>query len=119
LKLRCKRSATGCRKRWHDDNNHAQAAEVPLTNGPRLFIVTYGARGAGAWHQLARAVHSDAPRVNIADTIGAGDSFQAALLFPLWTIGCIDVDLLARLDAGRIRRALAFAANCAAITCER
>jgi fructokinase len=103
----------------YDDNNHARAAEVLLAKGPKLVIVTYGARGAGAWHRLAGAVRVDAPRVKIVDTIGAGDSFQAALLFMLRTMGCIEADRLARMDGGQIRRALAFAANCAAITCTR
>jgi fructokinase len=74
---------------------------------------------ARAWHRLAGAVEVEAPRVKIVDTIGTGDSFQAALLFMLRMMDCIDADLLARLYAGQIRRALAFATKCAAITCTR
>ncbi len=92
----------------YGDNDHARAAEALLARGPRLFIVTCGARGARAWHRLAGAVQVDAPRVELVDTIGAGDSFQAALLFVLWTMNLIEADLLARLDAGQLGRALTF-----------
>jgi fructokinase len=90
----------------YGDISHAQAAEALLAKGPRLVIVTYGARGARAWHQVAGAVEVEAPHVKIVDTIGAGDSFQAALLFMLRTMNCIEADLLALLHAGQIRHAI-------------
>jgi fructokinase len=55
----------------------------------------------------------------VVDTIGAGDSFQAALLFALHAIGRIKTAALAQANSGELRRALSFAAICAAITCGR
>lgn len=60
-----------------------------------------------------------APRVDVVDTVGAGDSFQAGLLFALRAIGGIAARSLARLSADQLKRALAFAAACAAVTCGR
>jgi fructokinase len=72
-----------------------------------------------AWHKTAGAVEIAAPAVSVVDTIGAGDSFQAALLFALQKQGRIGkADLLALTD-GQLRRALSFAAACAAVTCTR
>jgi fructokinase len=53
------------------------------------------------------------------DTIGAGDSFQAGLLFALRAMGRIRAEPLARLSAHELNRALAFAAAGAALTCGR
>jgi fructokinase len=51
--------------------------------------------------------------------VGAGDSFQAALLFALQAIGRIEAGTLARMSAGELRRVLSFASTCAAFTCGR
>ena len=44
---------------------------------------------------------SQAPAVEVVDTIGAGDSFQAALLFALRAIGRIETASLAQANSGR------------------
>src|SRR5262249_30494814 len=58
-------------------------AEALLAGGCSLFVVTRGTKGAKAWHKRAGTVEVQAPAVEVVDTIGAGDSFQAALLFAL------------------------------------
>ena len=55
------------------------AAGALLTLGPQLAVVTHGGRGATAVTAEHR-VHARAPVVEVVDTIGAGDAFQAALL---------------------------------------
>jgi len=82
-------------------------------------IVTRGARGAQAWHKTAGAVEVAAPPGKVVDTIGAGDSFQAALLFALHAVGRIEATSLARISADELHRALSFASACAAFTCGR
>ena len=61
----------------------------------------------------------EAPAIDVMDTIGAGDSFQAALLFALRAIGRIKSGTLAQLNSDELGRALSFASTCAAITCGR
>jgi fructokinase len=82
-------------------------------------VVTRGIRGAQAWHREAGAIEVQAPAVEVVDTIGAGDSFQAALLFALRTIGRIEAASLAQANSDELRRALSFASICAAFTCGR
>lgn len=49
------------------------------SGGPAVVVVTRGA--AGPWGVTAAGeAHVDAPKVKVADTVGAGDSFMAALL---------------------------------------
>ncbi|WP_240796560.1 carbohydrate kinase [Streptomyces sp. RFCAC02] len=57
----------------------ADAARELLAEGPRLVAVTLGAEGA-IGVTAADEVRVAAPRVRVVDTVGAGDTFQAALL---------------------------------------
>ena len=100
-------------------DDHASRAGAMLAAGASLVVVTQGTKGAQAWHRSAGAVEVAAPKVSVADTIGAGDSFQAALLFALHAIGRIGLQALARLTSDELRRVLTFAAACAAFTCSR
>jgi fructokinase len=97
----------------------ARRAAALLAAGASLVIVTRGARGAEAWHEAAGSVVVEAPPGPVVDTIGAGDSFQAALLFALQTLGRSGACALDEISADELRRALSFAARCAAITCSR
>jgi fructokinase len=99
--------------------DYAGKAEALLAAGTGLFVITRGAQGAQAWHGQAGTIEVEAPRVDVVDTIGAGDSFQAGLLFALRAMGRIRAGPLARMSAHELNRALAFAAACAAFTCGR
>jgi fructokinase len=57
--------------------------------------------------------------VDVVDTVGAGDSFQAALLFALRALGRIGRPALAQMNSDELGRALTFASVCAAFTCGR
>jgi fructokinase len=100
-------------------NEYAGRAKSFMAAGASLVVVTRGIQGAQAWHKTAGAVEVEAPAVEVVDTIGAGDSFQAALLFALRAIGRIERESLARTDSAELRRALSFASHCAAFTCGR
>jgi fructokinase len=97
----------------------AGRAKSLIKAGASLVVVTRGTRGAQAWYKGGGVVEVQAPTVDVVDTIGAGDSFQAALLFALRAIGRIGTGSLAQADSGELRRALSFASICAAFTCGR
>ena len=99
--------------------DHAGRAKSFIEAGASLVVVTRGIKGAQAWHKEAGVVEVEAPIVDVVDTIGAGDSFQAALLFALRAIGRIKSESLAQTNADELRRALSFASGCAALTCGR
>ena len=100
-------------------SDYAGRAEALFAAGTQLLIVTRGVRGALAWHRNAGAIEVEAPPVNVVDTVGAGDSFQAGLLFALRATGRISPETLVSLSAVDLKRALSFATGCAAITCGR
>lgn len=99
--------------------DHAGRAASLIAAGAGLVVITRGIKGAQAWHQQAGVVEVQAPAVKVVDTIGAGDSFQAALLFALRAIGRIERASLARITPDELSRVLSFAADCAAFTCGR
>lgn len=81
----------------------------------QLLVVTRGAAGALAYGAQG-CVEIPAPEVSVIDTVGAGDSFQAALLSQL-------PDRQSLKDAmespQRLHQAIAYATRAAAITCSR
>lgn len=89
-----------------------------LSGGTKLVIVTRGGDGASAY---AADFQIDCPgiKVKVEDTVGAGDTFQAALLAGLKKLGAVDRRTLAALDEQRTGRLLDFAVQAAAITCSR
>ena len=93
-----------------------EAAQRLLARGARLVVVTLGEEGAIGLTAGAR-VQVDAPRVDVVDTIGAGDAFGAALLAWLDDRGMLNTDL--SLDAAGLESALQFACLVASITCTR
>jgi fructokinase len=96
---------------------YEQAAdEILRRHDLRLVVATLGARGAFGASTEAR-VHVSAHRVDVADTIGAGDAFGAGLLAWLHDRNQLDRDL--QLTAGELEDALRFACLVAAIACTR
>jgi len=79
--------------------------------GPAAVVVTRGAEGA-TWFG-DRMVSVGAVPVTVADTIGAGDTFGAALLDALWD------DDLAAISEERIAAVLTHAVRAAAVTVSR
>ena len=99
--------------------DHVDQARHVLAAGSALFVVTRGVHGAAAWHPEAGEVAVEARPVAVVDTIGAGDSFQAGLLFALRMIDRLARSPLVRMTRDELTRVLTFAATCAAFTCGR
>lgn len=100
-------------------SDYAGRAKSFIEAGASLVVITRGIDGAQAWHGKAGMVEVRAPTVDVVDTIGAGDSFQAALLFALRALGRISAEALIEMNPDELGRALTFASICAAFTCGR
>jgi fructokinase len=96
--------------------DYRTAAQRILEVGVRVVVVTLGIDGAfAATDELTVAV--TAPAVNVVDTVGAGDTFGAALLARLYDYKLIRPD--PKLDIAQVESALRFACLAASITCSR
>ena len=86
--------------------------------GTPLVLVTDGSNGA---HALGRDGWSQVPTpaVQVVDTVGAGDTFQAAVLAALDMRDLLDRAAVAGLGAGQVTEVVAYATAAAAITCGR
>ena len=93
-------------------------AKAWLGQGIRLLVVTRGANGAVAWTRGAKVEVPGIP-TTVVDTVGAGDSFQAALLAWLDERNLLSEVALAGLDRANLLEAVQFAVTAAAITCSR
>ena len=93
-------------------------ARAALAQGVALVVVTRGAEGALGWTAQAQAAAVPVP-VEVIDTVGAGDTFQAALLTWLAEHDSLAPAAMAALGAEALGEALQFAARAAAITCSR
>lgn len=89
-----------------------------LALGALLVVVTDGGVGSHAFTG-AHSVFVEAQVVTVADTVGAGDTFQAALLVWLCEQGRLSHAGLAALTSEHLHQALSFASAAAAITCSR
>ncbi len=96
----------------------ALAAEC-LNAGARAVIVTRGGDGATLWRTGHAPLSVAAPRVQVVDTIGAGDTFTAGLSVSLLAHGIEQPAQLGALTDEAWREVMGFAATAAALNCTR
>lgn len=87
--------------------------------GPSVVILTRGGDGATGFLADGREVHVPAATVEITDTVGAGDTFNAGFLAKLSELGELRKSSLRALGEDTLRQALAHGARVAAITVTR
>lgn len=96
----------------------ADLAQAVLDLGPKLVCVTQGAEGATGF-AASGAVHVPTPQVTVADTVGAGDTFNAGILAALWQAGQLTKPAIAAIDDSTLRAALSLGVMAASITVSR
>jgi fructokinase len=97
------------------------AARHLLALGPAAVVVTRGGDGA-SWFTRGVTAEAASVPVAVADTIGAGDTFGAAMIDALWErgrLGAARRRTLRALDPGEAEEVLAHAARAAAVTVSR
>jgi fructokinase len=105
----------------YPDRSHADSAAALLELGPAAVVVTRGPEGA-LWVDREGSVDVRSRPVQVADTIGAGDTFGAGLLDALWERGRLGAEgraALARLPRAEVTEVLEHAARAAAVTVSR
>jgi fructokinase len=89
-----------------------------LGKGAGLVALTRGGKGAFAWHASGVCDVPPVP-IDVVDTVGAGDTFQAALLTRLDELGALSPAGVRGMGAEVLLDAMRFASQAAAITCSR
>ncbi len=101
---------------------HREIGEVARdwrARGVPLVVVTRGARGAITYFGRDQTLERPGRPVTVKDTVGAGDTFHAALLARLRALGKLDHAALAGLDRDTLGEVLDYAITASGITCSR
>ncbi|MEM1128887.1 MAG: carbohydrate kinase [Pseudomonadota bacterium] len=100
------------------DGEIAEKAADMVALGPRLVCVTRGSEGAlGVTRHGQYSV--PARKVTVADTVGAGDTFNAGILASLDAAGCLSEAGMDALTEDQVTDALTLAVKAAAVTVSR
>jgi fructokinase len=95
-----------------------EIVELILGFGPRIVAVTRGVHGAVAASATAFVDVPGMP-VDVVDTVGAGDSFGAAMVAALVDDGAFGLRATRAADDAMLQRAVSYAVAASAITCTR
>ena len=101
-----------------DDGIEAKVSRLG-TSGSAIVIVTRGKDGATAFLPDGTTVTVAGLTVDVVDTVGAGDTFNAGFLASLIEQDLISKTDFARITASAIEQALALGAKVAAVTVSR
>lgn len=101
------------------DQDVIETAKNFIENGTTLVVITLGKNGAVAINSNFEVIQIPAPAVEVKDTIGAGDTFAAALIAQLLEKQIVDEKALSALPLSDLRDILSNCAMTSALTCSR
>ncbi|WP_068109498.1 carbohydrate kinase family protein [Tropicimonas marinistellae] len=105
--------------RWiAGDGALADLAASLLAKGPKVICVTEGSKGVTAF-MSGRSYHAPADVVQVVDTVGAGDTFNAGFLAGLERGGFLNKSALAEIPEAPLLEALRLGGAAAAVTVSR
>ena len=100
------------------DGDMVDLARGIIAKGPKVIFITEGAAGARAVTASQNRFVA-AQKVTVADTVGAGDTFNAGALAALHQAGALSKSRLAALTDAELDAALSLGTRAAAITVSR
>lgn len=98
--------------------SHEDVVRNWLDRGPTLIVVTHGSEGAVGYTRDHKVMVVP-DKVEVVDTVGAGDTFNAGILASLHEQGLLSKEAIANLPDDAIHKALALGAKAAAVTVSR
>lgn len=87
--------------------------------GPSLILVTHGSEGASGYLRSGHKVFIPSHSVSVRDTVGAGDTFHAAILHYLNKSQRLTKSCISSLSVAELDQAMRYATVASAITCTR
>ena len=101
------------------DMSLPELADTLRTKGPKIVLVTQGADGVTGFYEGGE-IHVNAQAVQVVDTVGAGDTFNAGVLAGLDEAGALDKAMIAKgLDEDTLRAAMTLGVRASAVTVTR
>jgi fructokinase len=93
-----------------------KVSKVWLNNGVKLVIFTLGSKGSKVIYDNGKEVFVKSKKVDVVDTIAAGDSFNGGFLYSLDGQGLLDRESLDIISDTQLEKALSYANKVASIT---
>jgi fructokinase len=87
--------------------------------GPTIVVLTRGSSGVQAWKHEENPIIVDSLKVDVVDTVGAGDSFNAGFLTSLAKAGLLNKAAIKLISESDIVSALNLGVHAAALTVGR
>ena len=87
--------------------------------GPKIVVLTRGGSGVQAWKPDGNPIFVESLKVDVVDTVGAGDSFNAGFLTSLSKADLLNKAAIRLISESDILSALNFGVHAAAITVGR
>jgi fructokinase len=103
----------------YPDAEFEECLELWFDMGVSLVIQTKGEDGAEGFTASGMSAYVRSPKVVVADTVGAGDTFLAAMLSFLYQQRVMDINRLRNLTKEELTASLSYAVQAAAINCSR
>jgi fructokinase len=103
----------------YPDTEFQECLECWFNLGARVVFLTKGRNGAEGYSSSGFSASVKTPLVEVADTIGAGDAFLAAILAFLYEGKLMEKTTLGQLSTKQLSDCLAYANRAAAINCSR
>lgn len=103
----------------YGDIDAAALCQSWLGERTALVVLTKGAEGAAMFTRSLGQIDVPPAATRVVDTVGAGDSFMAALLSYLTDNGWTSAPVIAALELNQIRDLGSFAARASGLTCSR
>ena len=100
----------------YGEQDYAKVSSVWLESGVKLILLTLGDKGVKAVYSDGKEISVGIEPVKVIDTIAAGDSFNAGLLFDLYKQKMLDQEKLVSIDTSTLKKALTFANQVAGFT---
>ncbi len=87
--------------------------------GPSLVLITHGSRGATGYLRGQAPMFAPGRSVEVIDTVGAGDTFHAAILAELARTDRLRLDRFHALPVAELKAAIDYAIAASSVTCTR
>lgn len=102
-----------------NDLGYEEQAKALLSGHLSVVIVTRGSDGAVAYCANGTVAEARAPKVEVVDTVGAGDTFNAGVLASLSDANLLDKSAVLSMSQDALAAALSLGASVAAVTVSR
>lgn len=101
------------------EQNVTEKLGIIKSMGPSIAILTKGSKGVSARYSGEKIINVSAPKVNVKDTIGAGDTFNAGFLAMLENLNLLSKIKIEKIQTADLCCALEYGVKASAIVVQR